>query len=62
MPVTQPPLHRSVHAELPHTALASGRDDQTLVRVIALHTSCGTLARPENMKSGDDSEPGERRV
>ena len=33
MPVTQHPLHRSVHAELPHTALASGRDDQTLVRV-----------------------------
>src|SRR6516225_3333250 len=33
MPVTQHPLHRSVHAELPHTALALGRDDQTLVRV-----------------------------
>ena len=33
MPVTQHPLHRSVHAELPHTALASGRDDQTLVRI-----------------------------
>ena len=33
MPVTQHPLNRSVHAELPHTALASGRDDQTLVRV-----------------------------
>ena len=36
MPVTQHPLHRSVHAELPHTALALGRDDQTLVRVRVL--------------------------
>ena len=33
MPVTQHPLHRPVHAALPHTALAFGRDDQTLVRV-----------------------------
>ncbi len=33
MPVTQHPLHTSVHAALPHTALALGRDDQTLVRV-----------------------------
>jgi len=33
MPVAQHPLHGSVRAELPHTALASGRDDQTLVRV-----------------------------
>ena len=33
MTVTHHPLHRSVHAELPHTALALGRDDQTLVRV-----------------------------
>ena len=30
MPVTQHPLHRSVRAELPHTAPASGSDDQTL--------------------------------
>ena len=28
MPVTQHPLHRSVRAELPHTAPALGRDDQ----------------------------------
>src|SRR5882672_9650211 len=33
MTVTQHPLHRSVRAELPHTAPALGRDDQTLVRV-----------------------------
>lgn len=33
MPVTLHSLHRSVRAELPHTALASGRDDQTLVGV-----------------------------
>ena len=33
MPVTQHPLNRSVHAELPHTALALGGDDQTLVRI-----------------------------
>ena len=33
MTVTYHPLHRSVHAALPHTALALGRDDQTLVRV-----------------------------
>ena len=33
MPVTQHPLHRSVRAELPHTAPALGRNDQTLVRV-----------------------------
>jgi len=33
MSVTQHPLHRSVRAALPHTALALGRDDQTLVRV-----------------------------
>ena len=28
MPVTQHPLHRSVRAELPHTAPALGHDDQ----------------------------------
>jgi len=33
MPVTQHPLHRSVRAELPHTAPALGFDDQTLIRV-----------------------------
>ena len=33
MPVTQHPLHRSVRAALPHTALALGRDEQTLVRI-----------------------------
>ncbi len=33
MPVTRHPLHRSVRAGLPHTAPASGRDDQTLVWV-----------------------------
>ena len=33
MTVTHHPLHRSVRAELPHTAPALGRDDQTLVRV-----------------------------
>ena len=33
------------------------------LKPIALHTSCGTLARPENMnKSGDDGELGARRV
>ena len=33
MPVTQHPLHRSVRAELLHTAPALGDDDQTLVGV-----------------------------
>ena len=33
MQVTQHPLHRSVPAELPHTASALGCDDQTLIRV-----------------------------
>ena len=33
MPVTRHPLHRSVRAGLPHTAPASGRDDQTLAWV-----------------------------
>ncbi len=33
MPGAQHPLHRSMHAALPHTVLASGRGDQTLVRV-----------------------------
>lgn len=33
MPVTRHPLHGSVRAELPHTALASGHDAQTLVRI-----------------------------
>ena len=33
MPVTKHPLHGCVRAEPPHTALALGRDDQTLVRV-----------------------------
>ena len=32
MPVTQHPLHRSVRAELPHTAPASGHDDRTNVK------------------------------
>lgn len=33
MPVTLRPVHSSVRAELPHTALALGGDDQTLVGV-----------------------------
>ena len=33
MPVTEHPLHRSVHAELPNTALTLGRDDRTLAQV-----------------------------
>jgi hypothetical protein len=32
MPVTRHPLHRSVRAELPHTALALGHDDRTSSR------------------------------
>src|SRR6218665_1170766 len=62
MPVTRPPLHRSVRAEVPHTAPASGRDDQTRagVRVVdsdgwqphseqsmhALHVQMFLLAAP----------------
>ena len=37
MPVTQHPLHRSVRAELPHTAPALGRDDQTCHALRATH-------------------------
>ena len=33
MPVARHPLHRSVRAELLHTAPALGRDDQTLLRI-----------------------------
>src|SRR5215831_2466523 len=33
MPVTQHPLHRSMHAALPHTALALGGDDQTVAGI-----------------------------
>lgn len=47
MPVTQHPLHRSVRAELPHTAPALGYDDQTLVgvRVVGMPLSFTTLCR-----------------
>jgi hypothetical protein len=42
---------------------AAGSLDGAAVLGIALHTSCGTLARPENMnKSGDGGELGTRRV
>ncbi len=41
MPVAQHPLHRSVRAELPHTAHALGRDDQTLVRIGMANVSTG---------------------
>ncbi len=41
MPVTQHPLHRSVRAELPHTAPALGRNDQTLVRIGMANVSTG---------------------
>lgn len=41
MTLTHHPLHRSVLAELPHTALALGRDDQTLVWVGVAYVQTG---------------------
>ena len=51
MSVTQHPLHRSVRAGLPHTAPASGRDDQTLVRVGVADGGCGQPMRNQAMHS-----------
>jgi hypothetical protein len=45
MLVAQHPLHGSVRAELPHTARASGRDDQTLVRVRVAYVRDGKPVR-----------------
>ena len=51
MSVTQHPLHRSVRAELPHTAPALGRDDQTLVGVRVADGGCGQPMRNQAMHS-----------
>ena len=51
MPVTQHPLHRSVRAELPHTAAALGHDDQasTMQPVVSAY---GRLSREPGSVSG----------
>jgi hypothetical protein len=51
MPVAQHPLHRSVRAELPHTAPALGRDDQTLGRVWVAGIRNGRPMRHQAMHS-----------
>ncbi len=51
MPVTQHPLHRSVRAELPHTAPASGHDDRTNVKQPFVSAS-GRLSHEPGSKSG----------
>ena len=51
MPVTQHPLHRSVRAELPHTAPALGRDDQaSMMRPVV--SARGRLSREPGSMSG----------
>ena len=51
MPVTQHPLHRSVRAELPHTAPASGHDDRTSMKQPFVSAS-GRLSREPGSMSG----------
>ena len=51
MPVTQHPLHRSVRAELPHTAPALGCDDQTLAGVRVADTGSRKPMRNDSMHS-----------
>ena len=51
MPVTQHPLHRSVRAELPHTAPALGHDDQaSTMQPVA--SARGRLSRDPGSMSG----------
>ena len=51
MSVTQHPLHRTVHAELPYTAPALGHDDQasTMLPVVSVR---GRLSREPGSRSG----------
>ena len=51
MPVTQHPLHRSVRAELPHTAPALGHDDQAS-RMRPVVSVRGPLSREPGSVSG----------
>ncbi len=51
MPVTQHPLHRSVRAELPHTAPALGHDDQAS-RMRPVVSAPGRLSRVPGSMSG----------
>src|ERR1035438_1807801 len=51
MPIARHPIYRSVLAELPHTALALGRDDQTLVRVRVADAETRQPARDQAMHS-----------
>ena len=51
MPVTQHPLHRSVRAELPHTAPASGHDDQAS-KMQPVVSASGRLSREPGSVSG----------
>ena len=52
MPVTQHPLHRSVRAELPHTAPALGHDDQASDMLRPVVSAPGRLARVPGSMSG----------
>ena len=51
MPVTQHPLHRSVRAELPHTAPALGHDDRTSMKQPFVPAS-GRLSREPGSMPG----------
>ena len=51
MPVTQHPLHRSVRAELPHTAPALGHDDQA-DKIWPVVSASGRLSREPGSMSG----------
>ena len=51
MPVTQHPLHRSVRAELPHTAPASGHDDRASTKRPFVSVP-GRLSREPGSMSG----------
>jgi len=51
MPVAQHPLHRSVRAELPHTAPALGHDDRTNMKQPFVSAS-GRLTHEPGSKSG----------
>jgi len=51
MPVTQHPLHRSVRAELPHTAPALGHDDQAS-KMRPVVSACGRFSREPGSMSG----------
>jgi len=51
MPVAQHPLHRSVRAELPHTAPASGHDDQAS-KMRPVVSAPGRLSREPGPMSG----------